>query len=116
MDNIDEQTIRILKFFVKAESGNIPKVSEKSLLTYYSFLNKKLIFPIPATLNESEITITNLYPVDDQEDIDQHYGLICEGKRGRERIQISLAEIEVNVKNNNQQLIEGYQVWFWDNR
>ncbi len=116
MGTINEQTIRILKIFGKSDNGSMLRVTEKSLLIYYLFLNKKLIFPILAMYDGSNITITNLYPVVGLEDIDLHYGLLCEITRGKERLQVSLAEVDANIKKSNQQFIDDYQVWFWENR
>lgn len=108
-----------------AKKGNkLPDVSMKTLRLYYSCLSENLLFSFDADyLQETgpfentryDIKVTGLLNLDGHSDF-EFYGLLCEGKQGRRKIVIPLAEVEVKQQGKNKQLIEDYRMWFWNYR
>ncbi len=41
-------------------------------------------------------------------------GLVCKARRGEQRIELSLADQEVDVDDPNHELVEDYWYWFWN--
>lgn len=97
-------------------------VDGESLAQYHRHLSQRLSFPFPATVSSetgfmrSTTHAVSVIGLLDVEDCDEHYGLICEAKEGRERIEVPLAEVEVKQGDPNRQLIEDYCYWFWNYR
>ena len=58
-----------------------------------------------------DIRVTDLLEPDECPEL-EFYGLFCEGKQGRRKVEIPLAEIEVKQESKNKQLIEDYHMWF----
>lgn len=121
IENDEKRVAHILK--VK-EDENLPKVSEKTLNVYHHYLNKNLSFPFDAKYPEEtgplekihyDIKITDILDIDECSDL-EFYGLFCKGKQGRCKIAIPLAKVEMKQKGKNQQLIEDYNMWFWNYR
>jgi len=122
--NMSDADIQIAKIFGIKDSKKLPAVSVQSLTTYYHFLHKQFVFPIQALYAQDiepfkttrwGIQVLGLLDVDASDNI-EFYGLFCEAKRGRQLIQIPLADIEVSDKSSNYTLINDYQIWFENNR
>jgi hypothetical protein len=97
-------------------------VDYESLRRYHAYLAKHLSFPFPGTYSHEtgpledtteEITVVGLL---DDDEIDDMYGLLCQARMGKRRIDVPLGEVKVAEGNCNQQLIEDYSYWFWNYR
>jgi hypothetical protein len=119
---VDEADMRIARLFGLPEDEEPPEVTEETLEVYYEHLRTRLRFPFdgeytretgPLQDTSYAITVTGLADV---EDGDEFYGLLCEGRQGRRRVVVPLAEIDVDSDTPNFQLIDDYRVWFWNNR
>lgn len=91
---------------------------------YHHYLSKNLSFPFDAEYSREtghledtyyDIKVTGILDIDECPVL-EFYGLFCKGKRGRRKIEIPLAEVEVKQKGRNKQLIEDYRMWFWNYR
>jgi len=60
------------------------------------------------------VTVTGLGDPDDDDRIDDTYGLICEIKIGKKRGDAPLAELEAKEGDPNRQLLQDYCFWFWN--
>ncbi|WP_410511861.1 calcium-binding protein [Paenibacillus sp. BR2-3] len=99
---------------------NLPMVSFETLKKYLEYLRKELVFPLQA-VHENEtgpfesaavkVTITQL-----AEEIDENYGLLCEGKEGKRHVVMPLAELSVKETDPNFVFIDDYLTWFWNYR
>jgi len=105
---------------LKVKSEKLPNVSERTLRVYHSYLKENLSFPFEARCSEEtgpleetyyDIRVTDLLEPDECPEL-EFYGLFCEGKQGRRKVEIPLAEIEVKQESKNKQLIEDYHMWF----
>ena len=115
---------RVAHILEVKEGENLPDVSEKTLKVYYRYLSKNLSFPFDAEYSQEtgplediyyDIKVIGLLDIDECSDL-EFYGLFYEGKQGRRKIIIPLAEVEVKQKGRNQQIIEDYRMWFWNYR
>jgi len=61
------------------------------------------------------INVTGLSKLEECPD-PEFYGLFCKGKQGRRKIETPLAEVRVKQKGKNKQLIDDYNMWFWNFR
>ena len=99
---------------------NLPSVSYETLKLYRDYLKRKLTFPFEAVLDRetgspkaaaSQIKLVSL-----DDDADEFYGLLCEGKEGRRNVVVPLAELIVGETEPNFVLIRDYLAWFWNYR
>ena len=116
--------IRLAKIFGIKDSQEFPVVSLESLQIYHDYLKIQLVFSIFALYEQKiepfkttrwDIKVLGLFGIEFTSDV-EFYGLFCEADRGRQKIQIPLADVEVMEKGNNDILIEDYKTWFWNNR
>lgn len=122
--SIEDSEKQVAKILGVKEDKELPDVSEETLEVYHSYLIYNLSFPFDAEYSKEtgpledtyyDVKITNLLEIEECPDL-EFYGLFCEGKRGRRKIEIPLAEIEVKQEGKNKQLIEDYRMWFWNYR
>ena len=121
---VEDDEKRVAHILGVKEDEDLPDVSEDTLETCYRYLSKNLSFPFDAEYSQEtgpledtyyDIKVTSLLDIDECSGL-EFYGLFCEGKQGRRKIAIPLAEIEAKQESKNQQLIEDYQMWFWNYR
>lgn len=103
------------------EDGNdLPSVSYETLKLYLEYLRQKLTFPFEAVYDREtgslkrttfKMTIVGL-----DDDADEFYGLLCEGKEGRRNAVVPLAELIVGETDPNFVCIDDYLTWFWNYR
>jgi hypothetical protein len=97
---------------------SLPKVDHCALRAYYRQLERRLVFPFAAEyseLNEPDrqvIVLALLDPFRHPTDLDA--GLLCEVRRDGRLLRIPLAEVKVDPRHANCQLIEDYWYWFWN--
>ncbi|KXA93500.1 hypothetical protein AKJ64_00405 [candidate division MSBL1 archaeon SCGC-AAA259E17] len=85
---------RIAQVYSVSEISEIPKVSRETLETYHSYLSENLSFPFGAKYRKesfpsdeiTDVKIIGLLEIDEYE-VEVGYGLICEGRKGRRKIQ-----------------------------
>lgn len=119
---LGEDDKRVARIFGLPEQDGPPDVTDDTLEIYYKYLKEHLRLPFEGEYSVEtgfmqdtyyQIKVTGLA---DFEDCDEDYGLLCEGREGRRRVVVPLAEIEVDDDDPNYQLIDDYQYWFWNFR
>ncbi len=122
--SVEEDEKRVARIFNIEDDEDLPDVTEKTLELCYHHLNKNLTLPFKAEYSQEtgpledtyyDIIVTKILDVDESPD-PEFYGLFCEAKKGRHKIVIPLAEIEVKRREKNYQLIDDYNMWFWNYR
>lgn len=120
--SLDEDEKRIARILGSPEEEVLPEVTDETLEIYHRYLKAHLSFPFDGEYSREtgpledtyyRINVTGLV---DPEDCDEFYGLLCEGRQDRRKVMVPLAEVEVDEKDPNGQLIEDYHVWFWNYR
>jgi Calcium binding len=116
----DDEDDRIRAVFGLTHDDPLPSVERKTLLTYYRYLSEHLKFPFKGTweretgsfsMKSSPITVTGL--VNPREyDLDEFYGLICDGRDSKGDIQFPLSELEVKKNDRNHTIVSDYSTWF----
>jgi hypothetical protein len=104
------------------ESGRLPGVGRETLQAYYDYLASSLSFPFearypePIGLHEEIIrTVTVVGLLDPEKNLDgPSTGLVCKAQQGRRKIELSLADLEVDQHDPNHELVEDYWYWFWN--
>lgn len=95
-------------------------VSSVTLKKYFEYLRKKLVFPFQAIYEKEtgpfEAIDIKLKITQFSEEIDVEYGLLCEGKEGKQQVVVPLADLSVKEKDRNFVLIDDYLTWFWNYR
>jgi hypothetical protein len=116
-----EQEERILRM-MGLKRGPLPKVRIEWLSRYFAHLAANLSLPFEAEYAEdisgfrqlvSRVTVIALIPPDEHasaEDI----GLFCRVRRGAEEIEVPLADVELEERTVNSQLIDDYWYWIWN--
>lgn len=102
--------------------GELPGVGKETLRRYYDHLTANLSFPFgarypePVGLHEEIIrTVTVVGLLRPAKNLDcECPGLVCKAHRGEQRIELSLADLEVDADDPNHELIEDYWYWFWN--
>ncbi len=121
---MDEEEKHIAAIFGIKEGKDLPPVTEDTIEVYYHYLSKNLLFPFsgeyqeetgPLESSSHDIKVTRLLSPDEYDE-GAFYGLFCEGREGRRKVGIPLAEIDVKQKGKIHQLIEAYKTWFWNYR
>jgi hypothetical protein len=116
------EEIRVTRLFGLPASAGPPAVDDATLEVYHDYLCAHMRFPFmgeysretaPLHQVSEYIKVTGLEDVDD---CDEFYGILCKGRRGRRHVVVPLAEVEVDTDDPNRQLIDDYQVWFWNYR
>jgi hypothetical protein len=112
--HLDEESARINKVLAGVRSGD----TLGALSAWEKYFDQTLQYPFEAEVHEwqergrlragDRLKITGLSDLDDD-----HYGLLVEGKRGRERFVFPLCDLEVTDKQSpNYQPVMDYAVWF----
>ena len=116
------QEKRIAKILGVERGKQLPGVSEKASKTYHSHLINHLSFPFDADYSVEkgpledtyyDIKVNGLLKPEESPDL-EYYGLFCQGRKGRRKVEIPLAEITVKQEGRNKQLVEDYCMWFWN--
>ncbi|UCE04828.1 MAG: hypothetical protein JSW07_14540 [bacterium] len=122
--SIEKDEKRVARIFGIEDNNELPDVTEDTLDIYYQYLNQDLVFPFEAAYSKEtgplentyyDIVVTKVLDVDQSSD-PEFYGLFCEAKEGRRKIIVPLAEVEVKGRGRNRQLINDYNMWFWNYR
>ncbi len=115
----DDQDDRVRLAHDLTSDDPLPESNEESLRAYYKYLTANLSFPFEAkySYNRGGFTsktcsITVLGLVDPENFPGEGYGLFCQARRGGERIELPLSEIEVGKGNRNRRFFEDYSYWF----
>jgi len=121
--NMKVQDDRIRAVFGLTHDELIPDVKLETLRIYRDYLDANVSFPLEAEgkshprrffSTTRTVTVVGLGNADEDERLDEHYGLICEIKIGRKRGDAPLAELEVKERGAGQQKIEDYCYWFFN--
>ena len=115
---------RVAKILGLKDNNRLSKVSVETLKVYHDYLSKNLALPFEAEYycetgplqdTHYDISVIDILDINKCSDF-TFYGLFCRGKQGRRKIAVPLAEVEVEQKGRNKQLIEDYRMWFWNYR
>ncbi len=102
--------------------GPLPEVETNWLHRYYDYLDDNLSFPFEAEYAEdisgyrqvvSPIRVLTLLHPDDHGHHEEH-GLLCRAKRGKQTMELPLADVELADNSMNSRLIDDYWYWFWN--
>ena len=119
--NANDQEGRILAALGLAR-GPLPEVKTEWLDRYYEYLSAHLSLPFEAEYAEdisgyrqfvSAITVVALLHPDSHEG-HAEFGLICRARRGKQEIELPLADVELTEIAANYRLTEDYWYWFWN--
>jgi len=98
----------------------LPDVDEQTLRAYHAYLSCQLNFPFEAKAEPEHgprLRFTVLRLLDPGEhELDEFYGLLCQGRAGRRMVEMPVAELEVDGGTANGRLISDYSYWFWNYR
>jgi hypothetical protein len=110
---------RLRAVFGLTSDDLLPEVDEASLLIYHKYLVEKLTFPFEARysreigpLHNTTHIVTVLALLDPDDFIDEDYGLFCEARHDKQKMQLPIVELEVGKRNPNRQLLDDYSLWF----
>ena len=117
--SMNDQDDRIRAVFELTSDDPLPEADDKSIVAYYKYLANKLSFPFeekysietgPFQSKTFSITVLGLLDPDDFPG--DEYGLFCQARRDRQRIELPLTEVEVGKGNPNRRLVDDYSCWF----
>lgn len=102
--------------------GPLPEVDQQSLQSYYHYLSIHLSFPFrarypqPVGLHGEIIrTVTVVGILDPTKVLDgESLGIVCKARQGKQVMELSLADLEVEDDDPNHELVEDYWYWFWN--
>src|SRR4051812_5032239 len=119
--NLKDQDDRVATALGLTGDDPLPEVNEETLRQYHAYLIGHLAFPFDATYSRetgflqdrtTAVTVTGLLDADDWDDT---YGLLCEAREGKRRLEVPLGEVEVKKKGDpNRRLVEDCSYWFWN--
>ncbi|MFX3618772.1 MAG: calcium-binding protein [Sporolactobacillus sp.] len=117
----EKRLIKILgASHVEGEEDELPMVSEETLELYFNYLKEHLVFSFPAIYDhDTDFLSGEKYSIEVlgiAEPIDNFCGLICSVRMDRKKRYVPMGDIEVGSNNQNYQLIEDYNEWFWNYR
>jgi hypothetical protein len=116
-----EQEERILRI-MGLKRGPLPKVRAEWLSRYHAHLAANLSLPFEAEYAEdisgfrqlvSKVTVLALIPPDGHARIED-VGLYCRVRRASEEIDVPLADVELEERTPNSQLMDDYWYWIWN--
>jgi hypothetical protein len=122
--SMEDEEDRIRVVFGLTRDDLLPSVDDASLRKYYKYLAANLKFAFEATWEREsgmgarlvKVTICSLARFkDDPCWVDETYGIICSAKTDR-GCEVPLAQLEKVKDKPNQQLVDDYRFWFWNNR
>jgi hypothetical protein len=102
--------------------GPLPEVGHGSLQSYYDYLATRLSFPFqarypePVGLHEEIIRTVKVVGLLDPSTVldGESLGIICRARQGKQMVELSLADLEVEQDDPNHELVEDYWYWFWN--
>lgn len=119
--NMKDQDDRIRAVFGLTHDDPVPEVESETLRTYRDYFAEHLSFPFEAqgkpnprrfSSKRRTVTVVGLGSPDEDERLDEHYGLMCEIKIDGKSGDAPLAELEVRKRGPERQLVEDYRYWF----
>ena len=121
---LEDQDDRVRVALGATSDDPLPDVDEETLRRYHGHLSEKLRFPFEATASEEtgplesaehDVEVIGLLDPEDY-DPDECYGLICEVREGRRKVQLSLGELVISRDDENASFVKDYAYWFWNHR
>ena len=117
-----EQPEDRIRAVLGVNDGLLPEVGREALQTYYDYLTTHLSFPFQASYPEpiglhveiiKTVTVVGLLdPLNDQDC--ESLGIVCKAHQEKQKIKLSLSDLEVGEEDSNHQLVEDYWYWFWN--
>jgi len=102
--------------------GPLPEVDSRCLHRYHEYLANHLQFPFDAEYAEdisgyrqlvTPITVLALAAPGERNRYEE-FGIVCRARRGRQVIELPLADVELTDGSRNSRLIDDYWFWFWN--
>jgi hypothetical protein len=117
-----EQPEDRIRAVLGVSDGLLPEVGNETLQSYCEYLTTHLSFPFqarhpePTDLHEETIRIVTVVGIlDPTKNLGcDSLGIVCIARQGRQTVELSLADLEVEEDDPNHQLIEDYWYWFWN--
>jgi hypothetical protein len=122
--SMEDEDDRIRAVFGLTHDDPLPEVNRATLLTYHRYLKDRLTFPFPVTYERETapfsskripVTVTGLADPETY-DLDEFYGLFCEGRYQRGSIRVPLADVEAKKGDPNRRPVADYSSWFTNYR
>jgi len=119
--DMKDQDDRIRAVFGLTHDDPLPSVESDTLRIYRDFLAENLSLPFEAEAkmqpkrsfsSPRKVTVVGLGSPDEDERLDEHYGLICEIKLGKKKGDVPLSDLEIRQRGSERQLVEDYRCWF----
>lgn len=117
----DDQDDRVRDVFGLTSDDPLPEVDDESLSVYYTYLIANLSFPFeaswsrktgPFSSSKENATIVGMHDPDGEIGIDDLYGLMCQARDGRRKLDLPLAELEDCPSQPQGQILGDYAYWF----
>ena len=118
----NDQDDRVRMALRLTSNDPLPDVDGRTLAVYHRHLSQKLTFPFEAEYSEEvgpfedkwySVKVTKLL---DPDDCDEMYGLFCEGRSGRRKVELPLGEFQADEDDPELQPLADYCYWFWNHR
>ena len=117
-----EQPEDRIRAVLGVSDGPLPEVRNETLQRYYAYLTTHLSLPFqvrhpePIGLHEEIVRTVRVVGILDPSKVldGESLGIVCKARQGKRRIELSLADLEVEEDDPNHQLIEDYWYWFWN--
>jgi hypothetical protein len=117
-----EQPEDRIRAVVGVSDGPLPEVRNETLQSYYEYLSTHLSFPFharypkPIGIHKEIIRrVTVVGILDPSKVLDgESLGIVCKARQGKQIVELSLADLEVEEDEPNHQLVEDYWYWFWN--
>ena len=119
--SMEDQEDRIRAVFGLTSDDPLPDADEGSLKAYHAHLAAELSFPFeadwehasgPVSARKERVTVVGLSESEDEPVVDDMYGLLCRCRRGDRITELPLAELTVQQRGRNRQLVKDYSFWF----
>ena len=117
-----EQPEDRIRAVLGVNDGPLPEVGKETLQCYYEYLTTHLSLPFqarhpePIGLHEEIIRTVKVVGILDPSKVldGESLGIVCKARQGKQIVELSLADLEVEEDDPNHELVEDYWYWFWN--
>ena len=113
-----DQDDRVRMVFGLTSNDPLPEVNDQMLAVYHRHLSQTLTFPFEVEYSQEfgpfqdrryRVKVTGLL---DPDECDEMYGLFCEGRSDRRKVELPLGEFNVHEDDPKLQPLADYCYWF----
>ena len=118
--SMENQDDRVRMVFGLTSDDLLPNPDERSLETYYAYLDKRMSFPFEARQYENDdwfaVSAARWIKVAalgrEPDDLDEDDGIFCEVQTAEGEDLVPLADLKLRRSGPNRQLVDDYGAWF----